>query len=114
MDEVAQIVQGLRIKLPSIDTEQLLALSEPSAHFEQHVAADAGKDFWIFSIESDGLRYLWDGDALVIPASKVIAVLIPDYVETRAQEVLSDTIKAARNFDANTGLQATVEVKGLN
>jgi len=35
----------------------------------------------------------------------------PGGAETMAQEGLRDTIKAARSYDANTGLQSTVEVR---
>ena len=113
MDEVAQIVQGLRIWRPSITFEQLLALDDPSPLFEAHVAADVGKDYWIFSIEANGEKYLLNGEAMIVRASKSILVLIPDHVETMAKEGLAETIKSLRDFNANTGLQATVEVKEL-
>jgi len=106
MDEVAQIIQGLRITRPSINFEQLLALADPSAQFEAHCAADVGKDFWIYTVNGS----LLEGEAIVVRASK----FFPEVAEDLAQNGLADTIKAARNFDANTGLQATVEVKGLH
>ena len=105
MDEVSRIVTGLRMTRPSITLEQLLALEEPSAQFEAHVAADVGKDFWIYTVNGQ----LCDGEAIVVRASK----FLPEVAETLAQEGLRDTIKAAKTYNANTGLQATVEVKGL-
>lgn len=105
MDEVARIVTGLRLTRPSITLEQLLALTDPSASFEAHVAADVGKDFWIYTINGQ----LLDGEAIVVRASK----FFPEVAEDIAQNGLADTIKAAKSFDANTGLQATVEMKGL-
>ena len=109
MDEVSRIIQGLRLTYKSITLGELVELESPSAEFEAHVAADVGKDFWIYSINADGRRFLLDGEAMVVRASK----FMPDIAEMLAQEGLRDTIKAAEKFDANTGLQATVEVRGL-
>lgn len=103
MEEVARIIQGLRLTRPSIDTEQLLALTEPSAEFEAHVPAETGKAFWLYSVNGKSL----DGDFIVVRAT------LPQQAETMAQEGLRDTIKAARLYDANTGLQAQVEVRPL-
>ena len=105
MDEVAQIVQGLRVSRPSINFEQLLALVEPSAQFEAHCAADVGKDFWIYTVNGS----LLEGEAIVVRASK----FFPEVAEDQAQNGLADTISELRKFDANTGLHAQVEVKGL-
>lgn len=105
MDEVSRIVTGLRMTRPSITFEQLLALEEPSAQFEEHVAADVGKDFWIYTVNGQ----LVDGDAIVVRASK----FFPEVAEDLAQGGLIATINAAKSYNANTGLQATVEVKGL-
>jgi hypothetical protein len=105
MDEVAKIVTGLRIKLPSISLEELLALENPTVRREAHVSAEVGKDYWIYSVGGS----LVEGEAIVTRASK----FFPHIAETFAQEGLMDTIKSLKKFNANTGLQATVEVKGL-
>jgi len=101
MDEVSRIVTGLRLTCPSITLEQLLALDSPSASFEAHVPAETGKDFWIYTVNGQTL----DGEVIVVRAN------YPGGAETMAQEGLRDTIMAARNYDANTGLQSTVEVR---
>lgn len=103
MEEVARIVQGLRLTRPSITLEQLLALESPLAEFEAHVPAETGRDFWIYTIDGKTL----DGEAMVVRAS------LPNQAESMAQEGLRDTIKAAKNYDANTGIQAEVEVRPL-
>lgn len=100
-----RIVSGLRATRPSINLEQLLALTDPSAEFEAHVAADVGQDYWVYTVDGK----LLDGEAMVIRAPK----FMPDIAETRAQGGLLATIEAAKQFDANTGLQATVEVRGM-
>lgn len=102
MDELSRIVTGLRLTLPSIDQEQLLALVDPSASFEAHIPAEVGKDFWLYSVNGKTL----DGDLIVVRAS------LPQGAEQLAQEGLRDTIAAAKSFNMNTGLQASVEVKG--
>lgn len=101
MDEVSRIVTGLRLTCPSITLEQLLALDSPSASFEAHVPAENGKDFWIYTVNGQTL----DGEVIVVRAN------YPGGAETMAQEGLRDTINAARSYDANTGLQSTVEVR---
>lgn len=101
MKEVSIIIEGLRITRPSITVEQLLALESPSADFEAHVPAETGKDFWIYTVDGK----LIDGEAMVVRA------LSPMTAETMAQEGLRDTIATYRKFDANTGLQAEVEVR---
>ena len=103
MREVARIVQGLRLTRPSINLEQLLALESPIAEFEAHVPAETGRDWWIYTIDGKTL----DGEAMVVRAS------LPNQAEVMAQEGLIDTIKAAKKFNANTGLQAEVEVRAL-
>jgi hypothetical protein len=103
MEEVARIVQGLRLTRPSITLEQLLALESPSAEFEAHVPAERGRAWWIYTIDGKTL----DGEAMVVRAS------LPGQAESLAQEGLRDTIRAARKFDANTGLTAEVEVRAL-
>lgn len=105
MDEVCKIIQGLRLVYKSITLEELVDMESPSAQFEAHVAAEVGKDYWIYSVN----HRLLDGEAIVVRASK----FMPDVAEMLAQEGLQDTIKAAKKFDANTGLQATVEVRGV-
>ena len=103
--EVCKIIQGLRLVYKSISLDELCELEEPRAEFEAHVAADVGKDFWIYSVNGK----LLDGEAIVVRASK----FFPDVAENLAQEGLQDTIKAAKRYNANTGLQATVEVRGV-
>ena len=102
MDQIAQIVTGLRLTRPSIDYQQLLALVEPKAEFEAHVPAeDGGRDCWIYTVDGK----LVNGEAIVVRAR------MPIQAETLAQEGLADTIAALRKYDANTGLQASVEVR---
>lgn len=103
MDEIARIIQGLRITRPSISIDELLALDSPSASFEAHVPAETGQDFWIYTVNGN----LIDGDAMVVRAS------LPVAAENLAQGGLMDTIKAAWNYNANTGLQAQVEVRAI-
>lgn len=103
MDQLAQIVTGLRLTRPSIDYAQLLALENPRAEFEAHIPAETGADFWIYTVDGK----LVDGEAMVVRAR------LPIEAETRAQEGLRDTIAALKKYDANTGLQAEVEVRPL-
>lgn len=103
MDDLSRIVTGLRLTLPSIDHEQLLALVDPSASFEAHIPAETGKDFWLYSVNGKTL----DGEIIVVRAS------LPQLAEQLAQEGLHDTIAAAMSFSANTGLQAEVEMRPL-
>ena len=105
MDELCRVIQGLRLIRKSITVDELVALEEPRAEFEAHVAADVGKDYWIYTVNGR----LLDGEAIVVRASK----FFPDVAENLAQEGLRDTIKAAKRYNANTGLQSTVEVRGL-
>lgn len=105
MDELTRIVRGLQANRPSINLEQLLALESPQAEFEAHVAADVGQDFWVYTIDGK----LLDGEAMVVRAPK----FMPDIAESRAQGGLLETIAAAKRFDVNTGLQSTVEFRGL-
>ena len=112
--EVCKIIQGLRLVYKSISLDELCELEEPRAEFEEHVAADVGPDFWIFLISSHGEKFLLDGDAMVLRASKFIATFkLSPVVEQQAQEFLQETIKLAKKFDANTGLQVTAEVRGV-
>ena len=105
MDELCRVIQGLRLIRKSITVDELVDFEEPRAEFEAHVAADVGKDYWIYTVNGR----LLDGDAIVVRASK----FFPDVAENLAQEGLRDTIKAAKRYNANTGLQSTVEVRGL-
>ena len=105
MEEVSRIIQGLRLVYKSITLDELCAMEDPRAEFEAHVAADVGKDFWIYSVNGK----LLEGEAIVVRAPK----FFPDVAENLAQEGLQDTIKAAKHFNINTGLQATVEVRGI-
>jgi hypothetical protein len=103
MDQLSQIVTGLRLTRPSIDIAQLLALESPRAEFEAHIPAETGADFWIYTVDGKML----DGEAIVVRAR------LPIQAETMAQEGLRDTIASLRKFDANTGLQAEVEMRPL-
>lgn len=103
MDELLRVCQGLSATRPQITLEQLLALESPSATFEAHIPAEQGRDFWIYTINGQTL----EGETIVVRAS------LPNQAECMAQEGLSETIEAAKRFDVNTGLQAEVEVRGV-
>ena len=103
MNELVRVCQGLSATRPQIDLEQLLALDSPSATFEAHIPAEQGRDFWIYTVNGNTL----EGEAIVVRAS------LPGQAESLAQEGLADTIAAAKKFDTNTGLQSTVEVRGV-
>lgn len=103
MDELMRVCQGLSATRPKINLEQLLALESPFATFEAHVVAEQGRDYWVYTVNGKTL----EGDAIVVRAS------LPNQAEAMAQEGLSDTIEAARRYDANTGLQSEVEVRGV-
>ena len=103
MDDLLRVCQGLSATRPQINLEQLLALDSPSATFEAHLPAETGRDYWIYTVDGKTL----EGEAIVVRAS------LPNQAECMAQEGLQDTISAARNFNLNTGLQSTVEVRGL-
>lgn len=103
MNELLRVCQGLSATRPQIDLEQLIALESPSATFEAHIPAEQGRDFWIYTVDGKTL----EGEAIVVRAS------LPNQAEAMAQEGLADTISAARKFDMNTGLQSTVEVRGV-
>jgi hypothetical protein len=103
MNELLRVCQGLSATRPQINLEQLLALESPSATFEAHIPAEQGKDFWIYTIDGKTL----EGEAIVVRAS------LPMQAEAMAQSGLAETIESARKFDMNTGLQSTVEVRGV-
>jgi len=103
MDELMRVCKGLSATRPTIDLEQLLALESPSATFESHIPAETGRDFWVYTVDGKTL----EGELIVVRAS------LPGQAESLAQEGLRDTLAAAKRFDANTGLQSTVEVRGL-
>lgn len=103
MDELLRVCQGLSATRPQIDLEQLLAIDEPEATFEAHIPAEQGRDFWVYTVNGSTL----EGEAIVVRAS------LPNQAERMAQEGLAETIKAAHRFDANTGLTAEVEVRGV-
>jgi hypothetical protein len=103
MNELLRVCSGLSATRPQIDLEQLLALESPSATFEAHIPAEQGRDFWIYTVDGKTL----EGEAIVVRAS------LPGQAEAMAQEGLHDTITAARKYNANTGLQAEVSVKGV-
>lgn len=98
-----RVCQGLSATRPQINLEQLLALESPFATFEAHIAAEQGRDYWVYTVNGQTL----EGQAIVVRAS------LPNQAEIMAQEGLSDTIAAAKRYDANTGLQAEVEVRGV-
>ena len=103
MDDLLRVCQGLSATRPQINLEQLLALDSPSATFEAHLPAETGRDYWIYTVDGKTL----EGEAIVVRAS------LPNQAECMAQEGLQDTIAAARKFDLNTGLQGTVEMRGM-
>lgn len=103
MDELLRVCQGLSATRPQINLEQLLALVEPSATFEAHIPAEQGRDYWIYTVNGQTL----EGEAIVVRAS------LPNQAEAMAQEGLADTIEAARKYDANTGISAEVEMRGV-
>lgn len=104
MNELIRVHAALKASRPSIDLAQLLALVDPSAEFEAHIPAETGRDFWVYTVNGKML----EGEAIVVRAS------LPGQAESLAQQGLADTIAAARKFDANTGLHADVEVRGLH
>ena len=103
MNELLRVCQGLSATRPQINLEQLLALESPCATFEAHIPAEQGKDFWIYTVDGKTL----EGEAIVVRAS------LPMQAEGLAQSGLADTIESARKFDMTTGLQSTVEVRGV-
>ena len=103
MDDLLRVCQGLSATRPQINLEQLLALDSPSATFEAHIPAETGRDYWIYTVNGKTL----EGEAIVVRAS------LPNQAECMAQEGLHDTISAAKKYNANTGLQGTVEVRGI-
>ena len=105
MNELAHVLNGLQARLPSLTVAELLALEDPSPEFEAHVAADVGQDFWIYSVNG----HAFNGDFIVVTAPK----FMPQLAEDRAQEGLRETLRLVKTFDASTGLQATVEVRGV-
>lgn len=103
MDELLRICRGLSATRPQIDLEQLLALVSPSATFEAHIPAETGRDFWVYTVDGKTL----EGETIVVRAS------LPNQAEAMAQEGLRDTIASAKKYNMNTGLQAEVEVRGV-
>jgi hypothetical protein len=103
MNEVTRILTGLEATRPRLEVGDLLLLDEPNATFEVHVPAETGEDFWIYTVNGSTL----DGDCIVVRAST------PNKAETVAQEGLRASISALKTYDNNTGLQAEVEVRGL-
>lgn len=103
MNELTRVCKGLSATRPTINLEQLLALDEPFATFEMHIPAETGRDFWIYTVDGKTL----DGEVIVVRAS------LPNQAEAMAQEGLRDTINACKKFDISTGLQSTVEVRGV-
>lgn len=98
--EVAQIIKGLRLTLPSIDGDKLLSIDNPLASFEAHVVAETGKDYWIYSVNGSLLH----GEAIVVRAS------LPVEAENLAQNGLRTTIDAFRHHTENTGFQIEAKV----
>lgn len=103
MNELMRIVSGLRLTLPSINLEQMIALERPAPSFEAHVPAEEGRDYWVYSVDGKTL----DGEVIVVRAS------LPMQAEALAAEGLFDTIQGAKYFNANAGLQSEVEVRGV-
>lgn len=105
MNDLQATLVGLQSTLPLLTPDEFLALEEPSAEFEAHVPAETGEDFWIYSV----CGKTFNGELMVIRAPK----FMPGLAETRAQDGLAETIAAYKRYQDNTGLQATVEVRGL-
>jgi hypothetical protein len=103
MNELSQIITGLRLTRPSLNAEQLLALVDPEPVAEQRVVAEVGLPYWIFSVNGSS----FDGEFIVVRAS------LPSQADQLAAGGLRDTIAALRHHDANTGLQATVEMRPM-
>jgi hypothetical protein len=103
MNELTRICKGLSATRPTLNLEQLVALEEPFATFETHIPAEQGRDFWIYTVDGKTL----EGEVIVVRAS------LPNQAEAMAQEGLRDTIAAYKKFDMSTGLEATVEVRGV-
>ena len=104
MEEIRLICLGLKATLPSIDMPGLLTIDDPRAVFEAHAAAETGPDFWIYSVNGKTL----DGELMVVRAA------LPIQAETMAQEGLRDTIAALKKMRDETGVQATVEMRGVH
>lgn len=98
------ICMGLKATLPSIDQAGLLTIEEPRAVFEAHAVAESGPDYWVYSVNGKTL----DGELMVVRAS------LPIQAETLAQEGLRDTIAALVRLRDETGIQATVEMRGVH
>lgn len=105
MNELSRVLNGLAADRQSLTVAELLAMESPSAEFEAHIPADVGNDFWVYSVNGNS----FNGDFIVVRAPK----FMPQIAEDRAQEGLRETVKLVRTFDASTGLQATVEVRGV-
>jgi len=105
MNELQSVLLALQSTLPLLTPDEFLTLEEPHAEFEAHVPAEVGEDFWIYSVNGK----TFNGELMVIRAPKFMVGL----AETRAQEGLAETIAAYKRYQDNTGLQATVEVRGL-
>lgn len=104
MDEINLICLGLKATLPSIDLAGLLTLDDPRAVFEEHATAETGPDYWVYSVNGKTL----DGELMVVRAT------LPIQAETLAQEGLRDTIAALTRLRDETGVQSTVEMRGVH
>jgi hypothetical protein len=105
MNELSRVLNGLAADRQNLTVAELLAMESPSAEFEAHVPSDIGGDFWIYSVNGKA----FNGDFIVVRAPK----FMPQIAEDRAQEGLRETIKLCKALDTSTGLQATVEVRGV-
>lgn len=104
MDEVSRVCKGLKSSRTDIKFPELATMEAPHAEFEAHVVMERGLDAWIYTVNGHTV----DGELIVVFANSPITA------ETIAQEGLADTIKGLRHYDANTGLQATVERRPAN
>ncbi len=104
MDEVSRVCKGLQSVRPDIRFHELATMASPHVDFEAHVVMEHGLDAWVYTVNGHTV----DGELIVVFASSPITA------ETIAQEGLADTIKGLRHYDANTGLQATVERRPAN
>jgi len=104
MDDISRIHQGLRATLPSVDYNGLLAMEDPSPTFEAHAPAETGPDCWLYSVNG----HLVNGEAMLVRGR------LPLEAEMLAQEGLRDTLIALRKMRDETGVQASVEVRGVH
>lgn len=103
MDQLTQIVTGLSISRPKLNSEQLLALVNPEPVAEQRVAAEVGPPHWIYSVEGKS----YDGYFITVRAA------LPSQADQLAMQALQDLITDLKEQQQNTGIHAEVQVRTL-